>query len=279
MLRDRIYFRILLGLVLAVLGAWSLPVEPAAQQPERFTNPLGMEFVRLEAGSFMMGSPPSEPHRDKDETLHKVTLTHPFFMQVTEVTQAQWKALMGSNPSFFKECGDDCPVESVSWFDCREFIEKLNKSTGETYRLPTEAEWEYACRAGTTTAYSWGNTIDCNRAMFQNNTRRDADACLPYVKEHGLKPDSPAPVRSYPANPWGLYDMSGNVWEWCRDWYGPYPQGPVIDPQGPDAGRMKVRRGGSWFMYGLYCRCANRNRSHPATRYRTTGFRLIREVP
>jgi|Deesub1362A_J573_1020465.scaffolds.fasta_scaffold00178_60 formylglycine-generating enzyme required for sulfatase activity len=246
---------------------------------ERFVNSLGMEFVLVKPGSFLMGSPENEPYRDSDETLHRVILTRPFYLQTTEVTQAQWRSLMGSNPSHAKKCGGDCPVERVSWYDCQKFLKRLNSLGDGRYRLPTEAEWEYACRAGKSTAYPWGDRIDCTRAMFRNNTRRGTDSCVPYVRSKGLRPDSPAPVKSYPPNPWGIFDMTGNVWEWVEDWYGPYPRSTVRDPKGPPSGSQKVRRGGSWFKFGFYLRCANRNRSHPAVRYRTTGFRVVREYP
>lgn len=244
---------------------------------ERWKNSLGMEFVRIPPGSFMMGSPATELFRDEDEEQHRVTLTRPVYMQVTEVTQGQWKAIMGSNPSFFSNCGDDCPVERVSWNDSARFLDAMNRRGEGRYRLPTEAEWEYACRAGTGTSFSWGEEVDCGKAMFNNNPRRGVAKCLAQVLARGLKPDSPAPVRSYPPNPWGLFDMHGNVWEWCQDWYGPYPKGNVTDPLGPPDGMYKVRRGGSWFKYGTYCRSANRNWAHPASRYSTTGLRLVRE--
>lgn len=249
--------------------------EPAIES--RWSNALGMKFVRVPPGSFMMGSPPNEQFRNEDETLHSVKLTRPFFMQETEVTQAQWKAIMGSNPSFFSDCGENCPVERVSWNDTGRFLEALNKRGEGRYRLPTEAEWEYACRAGSKSAFSWGDVPDCSKGMFNNNPRRGLAKCLREVLARGLKPGSPAPVRSYPPNPWGLYDMHGNVWEWCQDWYGPYPQGEVADPQGPARAAFKVRRGGSWFKYATFGRSANRNWAHPASRYNTTGFRLVRE--
>ncbi|MGQ9858372.1 MAG: formylglycine-generating enzyme family protein [Thermodesulfobacteriota bacterium] len=257
-----------------------LPAEaPAAGilNLERFTNSLGMEFVMVPPGSFLMGSPASEAFRDEDEVQHRVTLSRPFLMQVTEVTQRQLKAVMGSNPSFFSQCGDDCPVERVSWNDSVRFVEAMNRRGEGRYRLATEAEWEYACRAGTTSPFSWGDEPDCNMAMFNNNPRRGVARCLAQVLARGLKPDSPAPAGSYPPNRWGLFDMHGNVWEWCQDWYGPYPKGEVTDPVGPPHGMYKVRRGGSWFKYGTFCRSANRNFAHPASRYSTTGLRLVRE--
>jgi formylglycine-generating enzyme required for sulfatase activity len=154
------------------------------------------------------------------------------------------------------------------------FIKKLNAQKGGGYRLPTEAEWEYACRAGTPTAYSWGNRIDCSRAMYGNNSRKSGE-CLKYLKSREMAVDGSAPVKSYPPNAWGLYDMHGNVWEWCIHWHGDYPARAVTDPIGPDSGTRKIRRGGSWFGDAYSCRSANRNFGHPASRYRTTGFRLV----
>ena len=170
------------------------------------------------------------------------------------------------------------PVVKVSWFDCADYLEKLNKRNEGKYRLPTEAEWEYACRAGSKEAYTWGKEISCDKAMYCNNSLK-SESCIPYVKEKGLPVDSPAPVESYAPNAWGLYDMHGNVWEWCADWYAPYPTGPVSDPAGPDSGTERVRRGGSWFKEGWLCRSANRNFAHPPSRYRTLGFRVVREAP
>jgi formylglycine-generating enzyme required for sulfatase activity len=158
------------------------------------------------------------------------------------------------------------------------FIKHLNRLGQGTYRLPTEAEWEYAARAGTSAAYSWGDTIDCDKAMYGNNRLKN-DECQFYIKSIRLQIDQPAPVKSYAPNPWGLYDMHGNVWEWCGDWFEEYAKTSVTDPAGPESGSMRIRRGGSWFKYGHFCRSANRSFGHPATRYRTTGFRLVREIP
>jgi len=243
------------------------------------TNDLGMQFVLIHPGTFMMGSPEKEEHRGEDEFLHQVTLTKAFYMQITEVTQGQWKAVMGRNPSNSDDCGMNCPVERVSWLDCREFIEKLNAKGKERYRLPTEAEWEYACRAGTDTPYYWGDSIDCTKAMYANNTYKVPGTCVEDAKKKKLLTDSPAPVKSFPSNAWGIYDMAGNVWEWCQDWYGAYPRGSVVDPEGPPSGHKRVRRGGSFFKYGWYCRSANRNAAIEYDRLRTLGFRLIIIVP
>jgi formylglycine-generating enzyme required for sulfatase activity len=206
-----------------------------------------------------------------------VTIDRPFYMQTTEVTVKQWRDIMGT-PLVFKKMGaDNMPVTNVSWDDCMEFLKKLNGRKEGVYRLPTEAEWEYACRGGSTSIYGWGDTIDCSKAMYANNTLKTGD-CLKFVKTKGLATDEAAPVGSYAPSPWELYDMVGNVWEWCSDWYGPYQNEAAVDPKGPGSGSEKVRRGGSWYGPWQRCRCANRNFSHPASRYQTTGFRLVREA-
>lgn len=241
-----------------------------------FINSLGMEFVLIPAGTFIMGSPPDEPHRGKGEIQHQVTITKPFYLQTTEVTLEQWRALMGRKLFGRRRGPGNMPVAKISWYDCRKFIKKLNTLSEWSYRLPTEAEWEYASRAGSSTAYSWGNIADCSKAMFGNNSLKSRE-CLDYIRSRGLTTDQPAPVKSYPPNAWGLYDMHCNVWEWCRDWHGDNTKSAKRDPLGPDSGTMRVRRGGSWFKYGYLCRSANRNYAHPGSRYQTTGFRLIRK--
>jgi formylglycine-generating enzyme len=243
----------------------------------RITNSLGMEFVLVPAGQFLRGSPPEEPLRKKNELQHSVTISRSFYIQTTEVTQSQWTALMGRKWFGRRENGL-MPVVRVSWRDCMGFIEKLNGRNEGFYRLPTEAEWEYACRAGTQTPYPWGEGIRCSDAMYANNTLR-LDDCVEYVKSRGLPTDTAAPVGSYPPNAWDLLDMTGNVWEWCSDWYDDYPDHAVTDPVGPSSGRARVRRGGSWFGAGSLCRCANRNFGHPDVRYQTLGFRLVKEIP
>jgi sulfatase modifying factor 1 len=241
------------------------------------TNSLGMEFALIQSGTFTMGSPPDEPYRDSSEVQHRVSISRPFYMQTTEVTLKQWRSLMGTRLLVRRKGSDNLPVTQVSWFDCMEFIKRLNRLDEGKYRLPTEAEWEYAARAGTQSAFFWGNTIDCEKAMYGNNSLK-YDVCQFYIKSVGLEIDQPAPVKSYRPNPWELYDMHGNVWEWCSDWYGDLDKNPVTDPKGPDSGTMRIRRGGSWFKHGHTCRSANRSFGHPATRYTTTGFRLVRDV-
>jgi formylglycine-generating enzyme required for sulfatase activity len=249
----------------------------AAAPPERITNSLGMEFVLIPAGSFHMGSPKHEPGSQGNERRHKVTLTKRFYMQTTEATIGQWHAVMGKGFINLHKGPDNLPVTRVSWFDAQTFIRKLNEKKEGVYRLPTEAEWEYACRAGTSTAYYWGNDIKCSNALYGNNPNGDYQ-CESYVAKHGIQPGNPAPVKSYPPNPWGLYDMSGNVWEWCQDWFDYYPKGHPIDPKGPDNGKSRARRGGSWFAGPNALRSGNRNFANPAFKEITLGFRLVREL-
>jgi formylglycine-generating enzyme required for sulfatase activity len=227
---------------------------------------LAMKFAWCPPGTFRMGSPPTEEKRGDDETPHRVTLTKGFYLGVHAVTQAQWKAVMGSNPSDFK--GDDRPVEFVSWKDCQEFCEKLGAKTGRRFRLPTEAEWEYACRAGTTTPFHFGETIFTNQANF------DGDRTYGKGKKGVFRKET-TPVGSFPANAWGLYDMHGNVAEWCQDRYGPYPSEAVKDPQGDLKGGARVLRGGSWGDDPRDCRAASRNWSAPADRDVNVGCRVV----
>lgn len=234
-----------------------------------------MEFVEIPAGSFTMGSPLNETGREPSEVSHTVFISQSFYIQRTEVTLQQWRAVMGKR-WFFQRKGDEkAPVSSVSWHDCIEYINKLNLIEKKgLYRLPTEAQWEYVCRAKSTSAFFWGDHIDCTKAMFGNNQNKSTE-CLDYLQNKHLPQNCPAPAKSYPANAWGVYDMHGNVWEWCQDWYGEYSSKPVTDPSGPESGNMKIRRGGSWFKHGISLRCANRAYGHPASRFNTTGFRLV----
>jgi sulfatase modifying factor 1 len=234
--------------------------------PKDFTNSIGMKFVWIPPGSFVMGSPKEEKLRGNDETQHKVTLTKGFYMGMYTVTQEEWKEIMGKNPSFFK--GEkNLPVETVSWEECQEFIKKLRDKDKKPYRLPTEAEWEYACRAGTTTPFHFGETISTDQANYNGNFTYGNG-------KKGIWGKKTAPVGNFPANAWGLHDMHGNLWQWCEDWYEDYPQKDVIDPIGPQKGVVRTLRGGSWYHTPEHCRSAYRVRSAPGFRGNGCGFRL-----
>ena len=273
--------------------------EDYRQPTTRITLPggLAMTLALIPPGKFLMGSPESEAGRDTDERQHEVEIARAFYLSVYPVTQAQWRAVMGSNPGHFK--GDTLPVETVSWDDCQEFCKQLGAKTGKlfrkyTFRLPFESEWEYACRAGTTTAYAFGDTLSTAQANFNS--------------------DRTTPVRKYPANPWGLYDMHGNVWEWCQDWYGEnYEGGAEVEasatfpglapgvsgrqlvqlrsalpvgvplapelqsrfPGCPDNLTSRVLRGGSWLGRPRRCRAAFRYWIAPVYRFDYFGCRVV----
>jgi formylglycine-generating enzyme required for sulfatase activity len=222
----------------------------------RLTNSIGMEFVLIAAGTFLMGSDDGE---NLEQPVHQVTISQPFYLGRYAVTQEQWVMVIGANRSDFT--GDrNRPVEYVSWEDVQDFIQRLNaKERGAIYRLPTEAEWEYACRAGSKTAYSFGD-----------DTRQLREYAW-YGENSGTHPVG----RKWP-NAWGLYDMHGNVWEWVQDWYGKYAPESVTDPQGPTSGSYRVIRGGSWGAGAGYCRSAYRGHGAPGTRAADLGFRLLR---
>jgi formylglycine-generating enzyme required for sulfatase activity len=222
----------------------------------------------IEPGEFMMGSPQSEPKRYDDEQQHEVILTRGFWLADTACTQALWQAVMSDNPSDFK--GEDRPVDSVSWKDAQAFMEKINADIpGLELQLPTEAQWEYACRAGTTTPFYFGENITADQVNFDGN--------YPYNKgKKGEYREQTVPVKSFACNDWGLYEMHGNIWEWCADWYGDYPKSTVVDPLGPEKGDNRVLRGGSWFGFGRDVRSADRRGDGPAYRHRFYGFRVAR---
>jgi len=217
------------------------------------------QFALIPAGDFRRGS--SDGNRD-ERPVHLVRVSGAFYMQKTEVTQGQWRQVMGTNPSHFSSCGDRCPVEQVSWDDVQEFIRRLNEMTGETHRLPTEAEWEYAARAGTTGAYGGeGEALAVLERMGW------------YAGNAG---NTTQPVaRKFP-NAWGLFDMHGNVWEWVQDWYGEYSSGWGRDPSGPRDGVSRVIRGGSWQNVASAARSATRGYAVPTNLYISVGFRLVR---
>jgi formylglycine-generating enzyme required for sulfatase activity len=255
--------------VVFVLFQLLAPLHPAkAQAPKEITNSIGMKLVLITKGTFMMGSPESEEGRKENETQHKVTISKDYYLGVYEVTQAQYEKVMGKNPSSFPvaKVGNenaDLPVENVSWNDAVEFCKKLSdlpeeKKAGREYRLPTEAEWEYGCRAGSKTAYAFD----------------DEEGLLPEYGWFNRKSSGRThTVGLLEPNAWGLYDMHGNVWEWCSDRYGDYPKGAVSDPSGPKEGSYRVIRGGCWGSDAAICRSAIRYWFVPSFRS-GYGFRV-----
>ena len=243
-----------LGLV-GVLTVMAQEVKPGKAEVIDLGKDVKLEMVLVPAGKFKMGSPASEKRRDTEETQHEVTLTKPFYLGKYEITQEQYEAVMGKNPSATK--GAKLPVTRVSWEDCQEFIKKLNAKTNGGYRLQTESEWEYACRSGTTTAYSFGDSL----------TKSDAN-----IDDSG----GSKAVGSYKPNAFGLYDMHGNVCEWCEDWKLDYPKEAVIDPKGPAMGEDRVLRGGSFYNGVSAARSSARTTGGPALRFFCIGFRLAR---
>jgi formylglycine-generating enzyme required for sulfatase activity len=238
------------GFVLLMVALGAMVVALGCKGPPReFTNSVGMEFVRIDPGSFKMGG-------ERQGPVHEVTLSKGYYLQATEVTQAQWEAVMGTDPSYFR--GPGRPVDNVSWDDAQEFVGKLNAKEKDTrYRLPTEAEWEYACRAGGQEPDQAPNLGDV--AWWGENSGGETH-----------------PVGRKKPNAWGLYDMRGNVWEWAQDWHGPYPAGRQVDPQGPPSGDVRVVRGGSWLGRGAdYFRCSYRDDFRPI-RFVNFGFRCAR---
>lgn len=271
------------AVIVSFCSVFGMAIE--AQEPKTITNSIGMKLVLIPKGTFLMGSPPSEEGSGDDERQHEVTLTKDYYLGAFEVTQAQYKKVMGENPSHFQ--GDKVaerhpktgrvvkdvdssnhPVDEVSWQDAVAFCRKLSalpeeRRAGRVYRLPTEAQWEYACRAGSKTAYSFGESSKSlgDYAWFDDNSG-----------------DKTHPVGKKKPNAWGLYDMHGNVWEWCSDWYAAYPRGSATDPAGPSSGSLRVNRGGSWINDSEDCRSASRDGHFPSNlfnnRVNHLGFRV-----
>jgi len=235
----------------------------------------GISLVELPPGRFTMGSPGSELGRGDDEVLHDVEITRPFFIGQFEVTQQEWRTVMGTSPSQFGACGVRCPVENVTFFDVQQFLTKMNAHAASAgspslrFRLPTEAEWEYACRARTTGPFSTGDTLTTAQANFNGKFPYGSSPAGDYRQK-------PTPVGSFPLNPWGLADMHGNVWEWTDDWYAPYVESAAanVDPRGPAAGDKRVIRGGSWYFDANSARCGLRYTHAPQDKGFSLGFRV-----
>lgn len=235
-------------------------------QSSRWTDPVaGITFVEIPAGTFTMGSAPGEPGREAQERQHPVTISQRFWIGAYEVTQAQWERVMGANPSRFRAPDGTLPVENVTWHDVQAFLARLTaRSPGHTFRLPTEAEWEYACRAGATSAYNVGPAL----------TRADANISSSANTPVAARGQTMT-VGSFRPNAWGLYDMHGNVWEWTGDDYCPYADGPVTDPRAACAAPLKVIRGGSWYFAADSARCALRYTHRPQDKGFSLGFRAV----
>lgn len=314
----------LLSVALLAMFAWALGAGIATAEEKIFSNSLGMRFVLVPAGEFMMGSHESaksvsanpayadEPSKiewfQRAHPMHRVTISQPFYLQETEVSVGQFRAFVsdsgyrtdaeregwgwviiydkdewvkkeGANwrtPGFPQ--GDNEPVVFISWNDAAAFVKWLNnrENTGR-YALPTEAQWEYACRAGTETPFYWGQLPDGKMANFADGNYSSAypnKENINHKNEDGFI--HTAPAGSYPANPFGLYDMSGNAYEWCSDWYAEYSSEPVIDPRGPSEGKFRVLRGGSWFNTAVVMRSPFRYACIPGLRCSVTGFRIAR---
>lgn len=310
--KDKIQTPELFGRITGDFDIVEIPSE--ILRPE-ITNSLGMKLKLIPAGEFLMGSPNSDGNVSADEQPeHRVRITEPFYLGVTEVTQRQWKAVMKSALSDLKKGdweyagqGPNNPIYWVSWYDAADFCNKLSQREGwqpcyilknveresygsrpgidsaqvrilggDGYRLPTEAEWEYACRAGTTTRYHWGDgggdSAMKQYGWYEKNADED-DWNEPHASSEGTQP-----VQTKRPNAYHLYDMSGNVWEWCQDWYEPYyyARSPTDNPSGPEQGSYRVSRGGSWDYDAEYCRSANRYRNDPSYRLHSYGFRVAR---
>jgi uncharacterized protein (TIGR02996 family) len=266
--------------VRALLAGGVPPVSPS------LVNGVGMRFALVPAGTFLMGSPPAEQGRRQDEgPQHAVTISRPFWLGACPVTQAEYQRVAGANPSHFSPKGRGkakvrkqdtarLPVECVSWEEAVAFCEALSglpgeRAAGRAYRLPIEAEWEYACRAGATDGapFHVGWSLSSAQANFHGGYPYGGAEKGPYLGR-------PCAVGSYPPNAWGLYDLHGQVWEWCEDWYGPYHDEAQADPSGPPSGDFRVLRGGSWDVLAVFCRAAYRYYLGPAYRYYRIGFRV-----
>ncbi|HXW07302.1 MAG TPA: formylglycine-generating enzyme family protein [Vicinamibacterales bacterium] len=257
------------ALALVALAAVTVQA-PLPPRPSLWTDPeTGMQFVLIRPGSFRMGTPADEPQREAGEVPHTVRITRAFYLGRYEVTQGEWMSVMGENPAAFGDCGARCPVETVSWQAVKEFIHRLNEGSVRGFRLPTEAEWEFACRAGDSEAFGRSSTLSSREANIHGE--------FPYHAPKGTFRGRPVPVGYFQPSGWGLYDMAGNVWEWVEDAYCPYPDGPVSDPRGACGSPLKVIRGGSWAFNGASARCGLRYTHRPEDAGHSLGFRLAHD--
>jgi formylglycine-generating enzyme required for sulfatase activity len=248
---------VIAGIVIST-SSWAQTAE--SEDADVITNSIGMKLKLIQPGTFKMGSPKDESDRSyMEKPVREITISKPFYIGVYEVTQEEWTEIMGNNPS--GTVGKKKPVELVAWNDAQEFLAKLSEKEGVAYRLPTEAEWEYAARAGTDTEYYWGDTWDDDYGWSYPNSNHS-------THDVGLKKP----------NAWGLYDVSGNVWEWCQDWYAKYPKTPkATDPHGPSGGATsRVCRGGSWNRVPDRSRLAFREGDTPVYQDNTNGLRVVR---
>lgn len=269
----------------------------AGRPPMEWAVPLGgnvaLDLLWIDRGTFTRGSPPTEVGRNPDEDARRVFLTHGLWLARTEITQRQWRQVMGTAPSYFAGAGPDAPVEQVSWFDAMDFVLRLNESaasngfSGVVFRLPTETEWEFACRADTETA-TYAGPLDIRGAnhapvldaiaWYGGNSGVDYeggwDSSQWKEKQHPHTRAGTHPVGRKEPNVWGFHDMLGNVWEWCHDGYGGYTNQPPMDPVGPEDALQRVARGGSWGNAAHGCRAALRNALPPDTRHNRVGFRV-----
>jgi len=263
--------RVITGIVGASLAVALFAARLVAPGPADFyiEPATGMVLIAVRPGSFVMGSPESEPGRNADEVAHRVTLSRLFYIGKHEVTQAEWTKVMGSNPSHFANC-ERCPVERVDFYDVNAFLSRLNAgTTAMEFRLPTESEWEYACRAGTSTPYGTGSRITTAQANIDSRFAIDVDSGAAYEKTLAVGTFSP--------NAWGLHDMHGNVWEWTSDRYGPYDPRQATDPRGAAIGGTRVIRGGSWHFDANSARCGLRYTHAPQDSGFSLGFRVVAE--
>ena len=267
------------GLIAALTGACTTLETPisspdGAPLSEECVSSVGIRMVLIKPGQFVMGSPATEPERKANETPHNVVLTYAFYMGAYEVTQQEWTQVMRDNPSYFK--GERLPVEMVSWHECQEFCRRLTAldrknrriPDGWEYQLPTESEQEYACRAGTTTAFHYGDSMD--------STDGNINGASPYAgASSNLNRQATLPVGSFEPNAWGLYDMHGNVYEWCHDYWGGYPSGTVTNPVRTNPHPRRVYRGGAWRFGAATARSAKRSQRDPAKMFDFMGFRVV----